>query len=219
MSSESNRDSLPTVAPTEFTSGFERRDATTRGILLAAGTSSRYGAKNKLLASLDGTPLVRHAALTLLESDVDDVTVILGYQSDEVREAVADLDVTFRENPAYDDGQSTSVRQGVLSACEHGVDAALVALGDMPRIEPRSVNLVVEAYERGIADIVTAGYRQMRGNPVLFDARFFDELVDVEGDTGGRRLLQRSESAVAVETGDPGVLRDVDSPTDLTELA
>lgn len=212
------RDSLPAVDPAAFPSGFERRGATTRGVLLAAGTSSRYGDENKLLVALDGEPLVRRAAATLVESDVDGVTVVVGHEAEAVREALADLDVAVAANPDYAAGQSTSVRRGVRDARERGADAVLIALGDMPNVAPASVDLVVEAYERGVADVVAAGYDGRRGNPVLFDTRHFDDLVGVDGDAGGRHLLRESESAVAVETGDPGVLRDVDRPGDLADV-
>lgn len=211
------RDTLPVRDPTAFPDPSERRDATVHGILLAAGSSSRFDGGNKLLATLSGTAIVRTAAETLAGSAVDDVTVVTGYQADRVAEVVDDLDVSIRENERYTDGQSTSIRVGVRTAEKRGADAVLIALGDMPWVNRTTCDLLVEAHDRYVADILAAAYRGRRGNPVLFDARHFDALADLDGDSGGRQLLLESEDAVAIETGNPGVLQDVDRLSDLEE--
>ncbi|WP_254533291.1 nucleotidyltransferase family protein [Natrinema gelatinilyticum] len=209
------RRNLPVQQPASFPDRQPRLGATVHGILLAAGTSSRYGKANKLLATVDGQPLVRHAAEALLASAVDGITVVVGHEADYVTAALEALPVTVRLNKAYAEGQSISVQTGIERAAAQDADAALVALGDMPNVDPTSVDLLVDAYERGVADVVAAAYEGKRGNPVLFDVRFFDELTDVDGDVGGRRLLTESDAAVAIETADPAVLCDVDRPSDL----
>ena len=212
-----SRRDLPVREPASFPARRERPDASVHGVLLAAGTSSRYGEANKLLATVDGTALVRHAATALAESTVDGVTAVVGHEGERVAAALDGLDVTIRRNEAYADGQSTSVRAGIERAAERGADAALVALGDMPDVASATHDLLVSAYEHGVADVLAAAHEGRRGNPVLFDARFFAALTAVDGDTGGRQLLRESEEARAIETGDPGVLRDVDRPADLDE--
>lgn len=208
---------LPLRAPSTFPESDEHRSATVRGVLLAAGTSSRYGDENKLLQTVEGKSLVRHAAETLVASDVDGVTVVVGYEADRVRAAIDDLDVAIRTNDDYGAGQSTSVGTGIADAAERGADAALIALGDMPWVEVETVDYLVDGYRRGMSDILVAAHEGNRGNPVLFDSRFFDQLIDVDGDVGGRHLLLESGETVAIETSDPGVVRDIDCPTDLPE--
>lgn len=212
------RDALPVREEEAVTAAEPSRDATVHGVLLAAGMSSRYGDCNKLLEPLNGEPIVRHAARSLVESNVDAVTVVVGYESEGVKEALTDLDVDFWENDEYAAGQSTSVRAGVRAAAKGGADAALVALGDMPRVSPDSIDLLVAAYKRELGDVIAAAHTGRRGNPVLFDARFFEALTDLKGDTGGRELLRDAEEAVAIETSDPGVRRDVDRPEDRIDL-
>jgi len=90
-----------------------RTDATVHGILLAAGTSSRYGDANKLLATIEGEPIVRRAARSLVQSEVEDTIVVLGHEAESVREAIGDLDVTVVVNESYDQGAK------YLSACRH----------------------------------------------------------------------------------------------------
>lgn len=212
---------LPIVEP-PFERSDSRSDARVAGVLLAAGTSSRFGESNKLLASVDGAPeadhdpLVRHAARTLLgATDLDAVAVVVGYDAERVRGALSGLDVAFVENPDAERGQATSVRAGVEWASEVGVDAAVFALGDMPRVRPASVDRLVAAYRGGAGDAFAAACDGQRGNPVLFDACHFDALADVGGDIGGREILLDGDDSVLVETGDAGVLVDVDTKRDL----
>jgi molybdenum cofactor cytidylyltransferase len=84
----------------------------------------------------------------------------------------------------------------------------------MPYVDPGSVGALVATFEATGRSALAAGYDGQRGNPVLFAAEHFDALADTSGDTGGRNVLLGTEDAVVVETGDDGVLRDVDRPDD-----
>lgn len=213
-----DREPLEVVDPDSVANEDAVPSSTVHGVVLAAGTSSRYGASNKLLETVGGEPLVTRAVRTVRATSVADVTVVLGHDATRVREAVADLGVDTRTNDAFEAGQSTSVATGVAAARAHDADAVLVALGDMPDVSVESIETLLETYHRGAGDALAAAYEGKRGNPVLFDRRFFDALANVEGDVGGRTILRNDPDAVAVETGDPGVLRDVDHPDDLAEL-
>ncbi|MEF8872271.1 MAG: nucleotidyltransferase family protein [Haloarculaceae archaeon] len=186
-------------------------------ILLAAGQSTRFESGNKLLAPVDGTPIVRHAAETLLDAAVADVVVIVGQDDEAVRNALSGLPVSFRVNPDYAEGQSTSVRVGVETARERDWDAAVFALGDMPFVDPSSVDALLDRYASGDVSIVAAAYDGKRGNPVLFDSTHYETLADVTGDVGGRHLIETREDTVLVETDDPGVVRDIDDEADLAK--
>jgi molybdenum cofactor cytidylyltransferase len=85
----------------------------------------------------------------------------------------------------------------------------------MPRVDPDSVCALVRAYRGGAGDALAAAHGGRRGNPVLFDACHFPALASVEGDRGGREVLLSGERSALVETGDPGVRRDVDTTDDL----
>lgn len=212
---------LPVVDPP----AERTHEATVAGVLLAAGTSTRFGEANKLLADVDGQldvdgqPMVRRSAAALLDADLDRVLVVVGHDAGAVRDALSGLDVAFVENPAYEAGQATSVRAAVevLAGDDEirTVDAAVFALGDMPFVEPGSVTALVAAYEAGAGSVLAAGVDGERGNPVLFDRAHFPALASSDGDTGGRAVLLAAGDAAIVETGDPGVLRDVDRPVDL----
>ena len=191
------------------------------GILLAAGMSTRFGDRNKLLVEIEGEPIVRHAARTLLDSAVGSVTVVVGYEADRIREALVDLPVSFVANPEYWTGQASSVRRGIdairadaaVFRPTDGPDAAVFALGDMPFVESASVDALVDAHRAGVSDALAAAYRGERGNPALFGSRHFGALASVSGDVGGRDII--TSAGTLVETGDPGVRRDVNVPGDV----
>jgi len=205
---------LPVYTP-PFEPDAGRGPTRVAGVLLAAGTSSRFGGQNKLLATVDGDPLVRRAARTLLDAPVEPVVVVVGHEADRVTGAVADLDVTIVRNDDYAAGQSTSVRAGIRAVADADADAAVVALGDMPFVDPGTVRTLLAAYDAGVGDALAAAHDGDRGNPVLFDRRFFDALTRVDGDVGGRRILLDDDRSACVAVDDGGVRRDVDEPGDL----
>lgn len=187
------------------------------GILLAAGTGTRFDAGNKLLADLDGEPVVAHAAWTLLESPVDPVVAVLGYEGALVARTLGPYPVRTVNNPRYEEGQATSLERGVVAAEDYEADAAVFMLGDLPRVAPETVAAIVERWRETDAGIVVPTYDGRRGNPALFDARHFDALAAVTGDRGGRALFEEHPvERVAVD--DPGIHQDVDTDADLDEL-
>ncbi|QCC48032.1 nucleotidyltransferase family protein [Halobellus limi] len=212
---------LPVVSPPFGEENGGRRRIRDRpriaGVLLAAGTSTRFGDRNKLLATRDGDPLVRHAARTLLDAGLDPVVAVVGHEADRVADALSGLDVTVVVNDRYETGQASSLRAGIgaLRDRVEPVDAAVIALGDMPFVDPETVETLVAAHDAGVGDALAAAHDGVRGNPVLFDRRFFDALADVSGDVGGREILLASGDGACVSVPDPGVRRDVDEPGDL----
>jgi molybdenum cofactor cytidylyltransferase len=186
------------------------------GILLAAGASRRFGSQ-KLLASIDGRPLVRLTVERLLATALDDVVIVLGRDATAVRAALDGLDVRTVTNPEYAAGMSTSLRAG-LAALAGGADAALVALGDQPGVGAEIVDRLLEQYRARRTGIVAPLYRGgLRGNPVLFDRALFDELRAVTGDEGGRSVIERDPGRVALVELDMEMPADVDVPGDMSK--
>lgn len=205
--------------PFEEYGGDEGGDKpTVVGVVLAAGTSSRFGEPNKLLAEWKDVPLVSHAVDTLLRSAVDEVVVVVGDDAERVRTAISEFEVTVVHNDEYTAGQATSVRRGITAARHTGGDAVAFALGDMPTVNAGSLDVLVDAYRAGVGDALAAAYDGGRGNPVLFGRRHFEALADVTGDTGGREILLSDDRAALIETDDRGVLVDIDSPDDIATL-
>jgi molybdenum cofactor cytidylyltransferase len=182
-------------------------------VVLAAGRSTRMGGPNKMLAELNGKPLVRIVTEQALASKASPVIVVTGHQADEVEKALQGLDVTFVRNPDFASGLASSVRAGI-AAVPASVAGAMVCLGDMPLIDKGLLDKLIAAFspERGslIAVPVSGG---RRGNPVLWSRRFFGELMAIDGDIGGRHLVDHhSEAVVEVPVDGDGAFLDIDTP-------
>lgn len=182
-------------------------------LVLAAGRSSRFGSSNKLLADLDGQPVVRHTVEAILASGARPVLVVTGHMADAVRAVLDGLDVTFVPSPRYADGLSASLKSG-LRALPAGLDGVLVALGDMPAVTSNDIDRLISGLEpkEGRA-IVVPVHGGKRGNPVLFAVELVPELLEVEGDSGAKHVIGRNADKVAeVDLGSPRIFVDVDTP-------
>jgi molybdenum cofactor cytidylyltransferase len=182
-------------------------------VILAAGRSTRMGGPNKMLAELGGKPMVRIVTEQVLASKASSVTVVTGHQAAEVEKALAGLKVKFVRNPDFAAGLAGSVRTGIAAVPENA-DGAVVCLGDMPLIDAKLIDRLIEALapDRGHLIAVPVSDNR-RGNPVLWSRRFFPDLTAIEGDVGARHLIGRySEAVVEVPLAGKAALVDVDTP-------
>jgi molybdenum cofactor cytidylyltransferase len=190
-------------------------------IVLAAGLSRRMGGPNKLLAQVDGQPIVQRVVDTVLASRARPVTVVVGHQEDEVRAALAGRDVRFVTNRGYREGLGSSLRTGIeaLSRSDDAVDGTLVALGDMPWIKAAHIDALIHAFDPdAAASICVPVHDRKRGHPVLWSSRHFGEMRKLAGDVGARALLEAHADAVlAVPVDDPAVHLDIDTPEMLAD--
>jgi molybdenum cofactor cytidylyltransferase len=182
------------------------------GVLLAAGSASRFGG-GKLLAPLeDGMPLGAHALMNLVPA-VDRAIVVVRSGDEALARALSNrgADVTVCPYAANGMGQSLAwaIRATPLAK------AWVVALADMPWIETATIRRVAEAVERG-ADLVAASHRGVRGHPVGFSRRYYAKLAALTGDEGAKAIVRAHERDIElIETEDAGIARDVDTPADL----
>jgi len=188
-------------------------------LLLAAGQSRRMGGPNKLLAAIDGVPMVAHVARRLLASRARPIIAVLGNQAEAVDAALGKLPVERIRNPEFAAGLSTSLKRGV-AALAPDLDGVIVCLGDMPLISGRHLDRLIAAFNplEGRAIIVPTR-RGKRGNPVLWSKRFLPEMAELAGDVGAKHLIGEHADLVAeVEMDDDAVLVDIDTPDALDAL-
>jgi molybdenum cofactor cytidylyltransferase len=182
------------------------------GVLLAAGSASRFGG-GKLLAPLeDGTPLgVR--ALINLAACVDRVIVVVRSGDELLARALSNHGAELTICPYAPDGMGRSLAWAIRASPL--AKAWVIALADMPWIETATIRRVAHALERG-AELVAASHRGVRGHPVGFSRRYYGELAALSGDEGAKAIVRVHERNIElIETDDAGVSRDVDTPADL----
>lgn len=185
-------------------------------IVLAAGTSERFGEDNKLLAELQGRPMLCHVVEHVSASQAAPVMVVLGHQADAVRAAVLNQcvnvtqDVSFVKNSNYAKGLSTSLKAGI-TALGPQIDGALICLGDMPLVGPALLDALIAGFDPAAGkSIVMPVHERQQGNPVLWGRAHFAALADLSGDQGAKPLLAQNEERTARIDAGPQVLRDAD---------
>lgn len=189
-------------------------------VVLAAGASTRFGSP-KLVAPLDGRPLLQHALDAVAAAGLDDVVAVLGDESAAIERAIAWRGERREINPRPQDGLASSLRIGLdAAAMDPGVDAVLVVLGDQPSLRPEVVRAVLAAAEGNPATpIVRPRYRlDAAPNPVLVRRSAWTLAAGLDGDRGlGPLLASRPE--LVTEVAVPGANPDIDTPMELAALA
>lgn len=182
------------------------------GILLAAGSGSRFGGDKLVHPLEDGVAIAAHAARNLLAATPEVIAVVRwgDFPLYDMLEQEG-CQVTMFKGAAH--GMGASLAHGVGQA--RGADGWVIALADMPRISPDTIKRVIAALEEG-ASIAAPVRKGERGHPVGFGAQLRDELLALDGDQGARAVVERHREAVKlVECDDPGILLDIDRKSDL----
>jgi molybdenum cofactor cytidylyltransferase len=190
----------------------------TAGIVLAAGGSSRLGTPKQLL-EWHGVPFVRHVAQRALDAGLAPVVVVTGAYSPEVEAALQGLEIQTAYNPDWEKGQSSSVKVGIRALSpENG--SAIFLLSDQPQVYESLIQELIRSHSATLAPIVAPRVHGKRANPVLFDKRVFSELLLLQGDTGGRRLIAEGERFPThwIDLDDDKMLLDVDTQADYQRL-
>jgi molybdenum cofactor cytidylyltransferase len=186
------------------------------GILLASGASTRFGG-DKLLATLDGRPVVRWSAEALAGA-VDELVVVVREEESPIRRALEGLPIRWAINHDAERGMSTAIRAGIAALPAH-TDAAIVALGDQPLVDGRVIERLVTRWRERGSRAVQPRYDDERGHPVLFDKSLFSALHALEGDVGARAVLDSVGDALDLLTVVGPRPIDVDTPDALRAVA
>ncbi|MFV0464590.1 MAG: nucleotidyltransferase family protein [Lachnospiraceae bacterium] len=185
------------------------------GIILASGNSLRFG-ENKLKYSLQGKPLYRHVAQLLYEQyergEIKNLLFVTQY-SEIIREAAeyypAMIPVLNRNS---DFGISQSIRVGlaVLANINPQSAACMFSVADQPFLRERSIQEAIRLFEHHEKKIVAFSHREKTGNPVIFPAMYYQELMNLSGDTGGKQVVRLHEQEVIHYEADLKELEDID---------
>ena len=183
------------------------------GIVLAAGTGSRFGG-TKQLAPVDGSPLVLHAVGALRDAGVDEIVVVTGHDADAVEAALPPA-VRIIRNEAYRDGQAASLAAG-LHALDEATEGAVVLMADQPGVTAADVEALIDRFRASRARIVRLRYRDGPG-PALLSREIHAEAGHLHGDAGARVLIASHPDWVEEVAVDRPAPPDVDLPADLPD--
>ena len=199
------------------------------GIILAAGESSRMG-RDKALLPLGRETFLEHL-IEVLRDEVSPLLVVLGHHAEQIESRFASFsEIQIVRNPDYKQGQLSSLQAALRALKNQPVAGALVCLVDHPAITKEVVRTLLERFrsqaarhpeasEHRVARIIIPTCDGRRGHPVLFAASLFQELLDAPVEEGARFVVRRHAAEVdLVETGEGGILLDVDLPSDYEAL-
>ena len=180
-------------------------------VLLAAGAGQRFtGPTHKLLAPLQGQPVVSHALSAMQKAQIGDLAVVTG---------AVDLSpltdgVTVLHNPSWASGQHSSVATALRFAEEHGYDDVVIGLGDQPFVTPDAWQAVADAD----GEIVVATYDGVRGNPVKLAKSVWAEFLSpTDAPDAGARTLMHLRPELVREVACKGISADIDTTEDLSQ--
>lgn len=186
-------------------------------IILAAGYSSRMGAFKPLLPFGETTVLERSIAL-FRAAGIADIRVVIGHRADELLPLLARLEVRLLFNVHYAQGMFSSVLAAAASL-EAENEAFFLLPVDFPLLRPESVERLMRAWRSGEGRILYPTCHGRRGHPPLLATVYREAILAWPGHGGLRALLQQyQEEAVNIETGDEGILLDMDTPEDYARL-
>lgn len=184
------------------------------GILLAAGSSLRFGA-DKQTTLIGGVPMLTRAARLLLDAGFVAPIVVLGARAAEHRRLLAGSEMRILENAAAASGMASSLVAALDAAGD--CDAVVITVCDQPAVTAAHLRTLVAAWRSTGSSLVASSYSGTRGVPALFAAKHFAELRRLHGDRGAGPLLGRHADAVHLIPL-PGGEVDIDTPADLTRL-
>ena len=180
-------------------------------LLLAAGESSRYG-KNKLLEMVDGSLMYKHACDILSAFDHSHRIVVTRFAEIEKAALCAGMFVVRNDEP--EKGIAWSLHKGLLQLRQQTelLKGVLCMVCDQPWLQKETVQHILELAAAQPDRIVCAGTKEHPGNPVWFGASYMDELLQLQGDTGGRQLLRKYPEKLIYCPVAERELQDVDRP-------
>lgn len=184
-------------------------------VVLAAGSGRRMG-QDKLFLTIGEKTILEHAVDSALESGVDEVILVTRpHRKKAVAELFGDRNVRVVTNRRHREGMASSLQAG-LAAVSPLAQGVIFTLGDQPFITPEVYNALIDSYQQHWNLITAPLYQGTRGNPVLLDRRVWPQVMELQGDTGGRELFSRTaeEDITLLELGRPEILHDIDTQED-----
>jgi molybdenum cofactor cytidylyltransferase len=190
--------------------------AATAGLVLAAGAGKRFGGQ-KLLAPLNGTPILQHVLNLAAVAALDPVVVVLGTDAEALVTRLWWRDEVRLINPVPEEGLSSSVRMGLASLALSDAGRAVVLLGDQPRLSAAQLDVILAAPTDESRPIVVPRYSGVPGNPVLLERRAWHHAERLQGDSGMAQLFAANPDLLRY-VDVPGTNPDVDTAADLAAL-
>ena len=189
-------------------------------IVLAAGKSTRYGKSNKLFSEIHNKTLIFHIVNEIINSKVKKVIIVTGRDHKEICTILKGFNVDIIYNQNYETGISSSISTGVNHLPQKS-SSAMICLADMPLLATNDYNEMIDFNQQngGVSRIVAPYRNKTIGNPVIFGKNYFKQLYCLNGDKGGKAILDKnSENLIKFKTKSEGFYFDIDNKNDFLKF-
>jgi len=188
------------------------------GIILAAGEGKRMG-KVKLTLPLGDKQLIEWVLRAVKLTPLDKYFLVVRPEDKDIVKIGKAWGAEIVLNPDFRKGMSTSIKKALLKINTREAEGFFLILGDQPLITSKIINKLIKSFSPGKEEIIVPYFKDKRGNPVLFDICWKDELMAVTGDVGGRVLIKaHPEKVKRVNISDETILFDIDREEDYEKM-
>lgn len=159
-------------------------------LIMAAGASRRLGQPKQLL-EYKGETLIRRISNEAINANIGHVTVVTGYDHENIEKEISDLALDIFFNQEWDEGLGASIRNGLkhILVKSPETNAILLTMSDQPKVDASHLKKLANAYDSNRPMIIASAYSSTFGVPVLIDSFYFDKLKELKGDEGGKKIL------------------------------
>ena len=186
-----------------------------KGILLAAGQSRRLKNENKLIKIFKDKPLIHHALISVQNSKIKKLIIVLGYQFKEVKKNIKkNKKIIFVHNKNYKNGLSSSIKSGLkkISKKDKGF---IILQSDMPFVKTSDINKIYNSLTRKKYLVHALKYKNRIGNPIGFDISILNKFKKIKGNIGAKYMVKRLKNSTNfIKVSSEKVFRDFDKASD-----
>ena len=174
---------------------------------------------NKLLLPYKGEALIKIVSKTLIDSLLDPIFIVTGYEHDKVVKLLPKSLDNIIYNKDWRKGMSRSIYKAI-SSIPANIDGNMIVLGDMPLIKVKTINKLRSAFLNNNGEkIIYADHFGKQVNPVIFPKKYFNEILDLDGDKGCKNIIsQNRKSSLGVSIDSSEVIFDCDTKEDYSDL-
>ena len=184
-------------------------------ILLAAGQSKRMNGENKLVKKIKATSVINHSVRNIMASSIDELIIVLGYQK-EIIEKIIDKNknIKFVFNKDFESGMASSIKTGLKNLSKK-TESFFICMGDMPMVNKYILNLLIKS--KNNKEIIVPTYKGQQGNPVLFDKLMKEEIMNITGDVGDKKIKELNKDKILnIEINDQSIIKNFNTLDDFS---
>lgn len=195
-----------------------KKDVFLTAIVLAAGSSKRMGAENKLTKPFSTKTILLEVLDQLIAARPDEILLITGHEKDLIMNSCAGYSVKFVHNSDFEKGMTSSIQAGIRHAASSS-QAYMIVPGDMPFITSEAFETIISEfknrYQQDDSIILVPKYNDQWGHPKVFSAYYKDMLLSHQQPHGCKKLiLEYQDHLITISIDNKGILTDIDTGED-----